>query len=154
LARRASRAALTGSGGKDGGGSDNPGGGGGASVGSARQEVGGALRAALYGRLEMESTIIPSAELGIKLMVAKSLQDNTKVLLMLFFILGVDQDVINEDHIKLIQLQHEYGVYQVHEMCRSIGESKRHNQILIQPIPGGESSLRDVFRTDLDLMVT
>jgi hypothetical protein len=127
LARRASRAALTGSGGKDGGGSDNPGGGGGASVGSARHEVegrGGALRAALYGRLEMESTIIPSAELGIKLMVVKSLQDNTKVLLLLFFILGVDQDVINEDHIKLIQLQHEYGVYQVHEMCRSIGESK------------------------------
>jgi hypothetical protein len=39
-------------------------------------------------------------------------------------------------------------------MCRSIGKSKRHNQILIQPIPGGEDSLRDVFRMDLDLMVT
>jgi hypothetical protein len=67
------------------------------------------------------------AELGIELMVTKSLQDNTKVLLMLFFILGVYQDVINEDHDKLIQLQHEYGVHQVHKMCRSIGESKRHN---------------------------
>jgi hypothetical protein len=39
-------------------------------------------------------------------------------------------------------------------MCRSIGDSKRHNQILIQPIPGGEGSLRDVFRIDLGLMVT
>jgi hypothetical protein len=39
-------------------------------------------------------------------------------------------------------------------MCRSIGESKRHNQILIQPIPGGESNLRDTFWTDLNLMVT
>jgi capsid protein len=39
-------------------------------------------------------------------------------------------------------------------MCRSIGESKLHNQILIQPVPGRESGLRNVFRTDLDLMIT
>jgi hypothetical protein len=73
---------------------------------------------------------------------------------MLFFILGVDQDAINEDNDKLVQLRHEYGVYQVHEMCRSIGEPKRHNQILIQPVPGGEGNLRNIFRTDLDLMIT
>jgi hypothetical protein len=87
-------------------------------------------------------------------MVAKSLQDNIKMLLMLFFILGVDQDAVSEDHDKLVQLRHEYGVHRVHEMCRSIGESKRHNQILIQPIPGGEGSLRDIFWINLDLMVT
>jgi hypothetical protein len=72
---------------------------------------------------------------------------------MLFFTLGIDQDVINEDHDKLVQLWHEYRIHQVHEICRSIGESKRHNQILVQPVPGGESSLRDIFRTDLDLMI-
>jgi hypothetical protein len=33
------------------------------------------------------------------------------MLLMLFFILGVDQDVVNEYHDKLVQLQHEYGVH-------------------------------------------
>jgi hypothetical protein len=60
------------------------------------------------------------------------------MLLMLFFILRVDQDVINEYHDKLVQLRHEYGVHQVHEMCMSIGESKRHNQILIQPVSGRE----------------
>jgi hypothetical protein len=70
--------------------------------------------------LQPECTL---TELGIELMVVKSLQDNTKVSLMLF-ILGVDQDVVNEDHEKLVQLRHEYGVHQVHEMCRSIGESK------------------------------
>jgi hypothetical protein len=77
--------------------------------------------------LQLESTL---AELGIKLMVSKSLQslqDNSEMLRMLLFVLGVDQDVINEDHNKLVQLQHEYKVHQVHEMCRSIGESKRHN---------------------------
>jgi hypothetical protein len=101
--------------------------------------------------LQSERTLV---ELGIKLMVMKSLQNNPKMLLMLFFILGVDQDVINEDHDKLVQLRHEYGVHQVHEMCRSIGESNRHNQILVQPIPGGEGSFRNIFWTDLDLMIT
>jgi hypothetical protein len=71
--------------------------------------------------LQPECTL---AELGIELMVMKSLQNNPKMLLILFFILGVDQDVVNEDHDKLAQLRHEYGVHQVHEMCRSIGESK------------------------------
>jgi hypothetical protein len=87
-------------------------------------------------------------------MVLKSLQNNSEMLRMLLFTLGVDQDVINEDHDKLVQLRHEYGVHQVHEMCRSNGESKRHNQILIQHVPGGESSLRNIFQTDLDLMIT
>jgi hypothetical protein len=68
-----------------------------------------------------ESTL---AELGIELMVSKSLQNNSEMLRILFFTLGIDQDVINEDRDKLIQLRHEPGVHQVHEMCRSIGESK------------------------------
>jgi hypothetical protein len=51
--------------------------------------------------LQPECTL---AKLGIELMVMKSLQNNPKMLLMLFFILGVDQDVINEDHDKLVQL--------------------------------------------------
>jgi hypothetical protein len=77
-------------------------------------------------------------ELGIELMVTKSLQNNSEMLHMLLFTLGIDQDIVNEDHDKFVQLCHEYGVHQVHEMCRSIGESKRHNQILVQPVPGGE----------------
>jgi hypothetical protein len=64
--------------------------------------------------LQPECTL---AELGIKLMVVKLLQDNTKMLLILFLILGVDHD-------KLVQLRLEYRVHQVHEMYRSIGESK------------------------------
>jgi hypothetical protein len=39
-------------------------------------------------------------------------------------------------------------------MCRSIGESKRHNQVLIQSVPGRKGSLRNIFQTDLDLMIT
>jgi hypothetical protein len=45
---------------------------------------------------------ITLAELGIELMVMKSLQNNSEMLRMIFFILGIDQDVINEDHDKLV----------------------------------------------------
>jgi hypothetical protein len=51
--------------------------------------------------LQPESTL---AELGIELMVPKSLQNHSEMLRMLFFILGIDQDVINKDHDKLVQL--------------------------------------------------
>jgi hypothetical protein len=68
--------------------------------------------------IRSESTL---TELGIELMVSKSLQNNSEMLRMLLFTLGVDQDIINEDHNKLVQLRHEHGVHQVHEMCRSIG---------------------------------
>jgi hypothetical protein len=101
--------------------------------------------------LQPKSTFI---ELGIELMVSKSLQNNSEMLRMLLFALGIDQDVINEDHDKLVQLRHEHRVHQVHEIRRSIGESKRHNQILVQHVPGREGSLSDIFRTDLDLMIT
>jgi hypothetical protein len=101
--------------------------------------------------LQPESTI---AEFGIELMVSKSLQNNLEMPRMLFFTLGIDQDAINKDHEKLIQLQHEYAVHQVHEMSKSIGESKRYNQILIHHVPGRESGLRNVFLADLDLMIT
>jgi sirohydrochlorin ferrochelatase len=101
--------------------------------------------------LQPKSTL---AELGIELMVMKSLQNNSEMLHMLFFTLGIDQDVISEDHDKLVQLRHEHGVHQVYEMCRSIGESKWHNQIRVQPVPDREGSLRDIFQTDLDLVIT
>jgi hypothetical protein len=74
-----------------------------------------------WNLLQPEYTLV---ELGIELMVTKSLQNNLEMLRMLFFALGIDQDIINEYHYKLIQLQHEYEVHQLHEMYRSIGEFK------------------------------
>jgi hypothetical protein len=74
-----------------------------------------------WNLLKPEYTLV---ELGIELMVTKSLQNNLEMLCMLFFALGIDQDIINEYHYKLVQLQHEYKVHQVHEMYRSIGEFK------------------------------
>jgi hypothetical protein len=49
--------------------------------------------------LQPESTL---AELGIELMVPKSLQNNAEMPRMLFFTLGIAQDVVNEDNDKLV----------------------------------------------------
>jgi hypothetical protein len=51
--------------------------------------------------LQPESTL---AEFGIELMILKSLQNNVEMPCMLFFTLGIDQDVVNEDNDKLVQL--------------------------------------------------
>jgi hypothetical protein len=86
-------------------------------------------------------------------MITQSLKYNAEMLFMLFSTLRKDQDVINEDHDKLVQLLHENQVHQVHEVSGGVGQTKRHHQILIKTILGGESSLWDIFFMDLDLMI-
>jgi len=39
---------------------------------------------------------------------------------MVFLILGINKDVINENHDKLVELRHEYRVHEVHEVSRGI----------------------------------
>jgi hypothetical protein len=51
--------------------------------------------------LQLECTL---AEFGIELMVLKSLQNNMEMSRMLFFTLGIYQDVVNEDNNKFVQL--------------------------------------------------
>jgi hypothetical protein len=67
--------------------------------------------------LQPESTL---AEFGIEFMVPKSLQNNAEMSCMLFFTLGIDQDVVNKDHDKLVQLRHEYRVHQVHKFAGAL----------------------------------
>ena len=64
------------------------------------------------------------AELGIQLMLPQSLQHESQMLLMLFFCLGEDQNIINEDHHENIQIIHEDHVHQMHEESRGIGQPK------------------------------
>jgi hypothetical protein len=51
--------------------------------------------------LQSESTL---AELDIELMALNSMQNNVEMPPMLFFTLGIDQDVVSEDNDKLVQL--------------------------------------------------
>jgi hypothetical protein len=92
-------------------------------------------------------------ELHIQLMITQSLKHNAEMLFMLFLTLRKDQDVINENHDKLIQLFHENWVHQVHEVSERVGQTKRHYQILIKTVSGGENNLWDIFFMYLDLVI-
>jgi hypothetical protein len=46
-------------------------------------------------------------EFGIKFVISQTLQDNTKMLRMLGFILGINKDIVNEYHYELVQFIHE-----------------------------------------------
>jgi hypothetical protein len=48
-------------------------------------------------------------------MCSESSGDDPEVTLMIFAILGVDKDVVNEDYDKLIQLFYKYLIHEVHE---------------------------------------
>jgi Zn ribbon nucleic-acid-binding protein len=75
------------------------------------------------------------------------------MLFMFFHTPWIYKYVINENHDKLVQLWHEYGVHDVHEMCRCIHQSKRHDKILIKLVSHRESRLGDIFITDFNLMI-
>ena len=64
------------------------------------------------------------SKLGIQLVLSETLENNAKMLSMFFFIFGVDKNVVNENHDKLIQLRHEYRVHEVHEVSRGICQPK------------------------------
>jgi hypothetical protein len=46
-------------------------------------------------------------EFGIEFVISQSLQDNTKMLCMLGFPLGINENIIDEDHYELVQFIHE-----------------------------------------------
>jgi hypothetical protein len=46
-------------------------------------------------------------EFNIQLVIPQTLQNNTKVFCMLCFVLGINEDIINEYHYELVQFIHE-----------------------------------------------
>jgi hypothetical protein len=87
------------------------------------------------------------AKLHIKLMITQSQQHNAEMLFMLFLTLRKDQDDVNEDHDKLVQLFHENWV---HEVSGGIGQTKRHHQILVPRFRGGEKPMTRIGTGYLD----
>jgi hypothetical protein len=54
-------------------------------------------------------------------MCSKSSEDNPQVMLMILATLGVDKNVVNKDHDKLIQLFHKYLIHKIHEKGGCVG---------------------------------
>jgi hypothetical protein len=73
---------------------------------------------------------------------------------MLLLVFGIDKDIIDEDHYEFVELRHKHRVHEVHEVGWGICETKGHHQELVETITSGESSLRNVTRSNFDLMIT
>jgi hypothetical protein len=93
------------------------------------------------------------AKLGVKLVLSQLLKYNSEVFFMFFHSLRIYKNVINEYHYKLVQLQHEDRIHEVHEVSQRICQPKRNHKILIETISCGESCLGYIFGTNLDLVI-
>jgi hypothetical protein len=87
-------------------------------------------------------------------MISQTLKDNSEVFGMFFLAFGIDENIIDKDHDEFIELRHEHGVHEVHEVGWGIHETKRHYQELVKTITSGESGFRNVTRSNLNLMIT
>jgi hypothetical protein len=87
-------------------------------------------------------------------MCPESSEDDPEVTLMVFAVLGVDKDVINEDYDKLIQLFHNYLIQEVHEKGRCVRQSERHHCELILSVPGDKCSLLNICFLDSQMVIT
>ena len=76
------------------------------------------------------------------------------MILLLPLLLGIDQDVIHEDHDKLIQIGLEYPMHEIHECRWRIRQSKGHHCKLKVLITRPERCLRDIYLSNPQLMVT
>jgi hypothetical protein len=52
------------------------------------------------------------------------------MLCVLFLSLGIDQDVINKHHHKLVEELHEHLVHEIHKIGWGIGQAKGHYGVL------------------------
>jgi hypothetical protein len=72
---------------------------------------------------------------------------------MIFLAIRIDENIIDKDHDKFIELHHEHEVHEVHEIGGGISESERHYQELVKTIRSGKSGFRNIARSNLDLVV-
>jgi hypothetical protein len=70
-------------------------------------------------------------ELGIELIISQLLQYQPQMFLMLSIILGINQNVFNVYHNKLIKIFHEHLIHQIHEVGWCIGQAKRQDCELV-----------------------
>ncbi|KAI3825583.1 hypothetical protein L1987_07074 [Smallanthus sonchifolius] len=63
------------------------------------------------------------------------------VFLMFIPILGIDEDVIDEDDNEMIKVRFTHMVYEVHEYRGCIGQSEGHDHEFVMTIPSSECRL-------------
>jgi hypothetical protein len=71
-----------------------------------------------------------------------------------FFILRVDQYVIDEHHDKLGSILHKFLVHQTHIVGQDFNQSKIHHRLLVRTIPQNEGKLQNVTSSYLQLILS
>ncbi|KAJ0519789.1 hypothetical protein HanIR_Chr10g0452171 [Helianthus annuus] len=57
----------------------------------------------------------------------KQFENTSKMFLVVILTFGVNEDVIDEDNDKFIQIRLANAIHEIHECGRCIGEPKRHH---------------------------
>ncbi|KAJ0734712.1 hypothetical protein HanPI659440_Chr11g0423371 [Helianthus annuus] len=92
-------------------------------------------------------------KLSIKLFCSKEFQNESQMTLVFLLTLGIDQDVVDENNNKLIQVWFTHSVHEIHENRRCVCQPERHNQKLVVSVMSPECCLRDVLISDSQLMI-
>jgi hypothetical protein len=82
-------------------------------------------------------------------MVLKLLQYQTEMFPVFFFILRVDQYVIDEPQNKLVQILYKFLVHHIHIVGRDLNQSKIYHRLLVRTIPQNEGRLQNVTSSNL-----
>ena len=87
-------------------------------------------------------------------MFSECLENNPQMIRMLLLRLGLDQDVINKDYNKMIQVGLEYPMHEIHEYRWCIRLLEGHHYELEMPILRPKRCLRDISLPNSQLMIT
>jgi hypothetical protein len=73
---------------------------------------------------------------------------------MFFFVLGVNQHVIDEHYDELVQIFHKDLVCQIHKVGQDFYQFKIHHRLLVRTIPQNEGRLQKVRFLYLQLILS
>jgi predicted ATP-grasp superfamily ATP-dependent carboligase len=71
------------------------------------------------------------AKFGVQLVTCELFQYQSQMFLMFFSYLRVNQNVVDEDNNKLIQVLHKHHIHEIYEIGWGIHKSEGHHDILI-----------------------
>ena len=79
--------------------------------------------------------------LGVQPLFPQALKQLPQMSNMIFHRSGIDEYVIQEDQYKLVQEVLQEVIHKVHKLRRGVGDPKRDNQTLVEPVASFERCL-------------
>src|SRR3954471_1531667 len=93
-------------------------------------------------------------ELRIELILSELVEHQSQMFGMILLILGEDQNIIEIDQDKFVDVGVEDEIHQASECWRSIDKAERHDSIFIRTKACSKCCLGNIFFTNANLMIT